>query len=183
MANVGVIYFSGTGTTRKLAEAVRRGIEGRGATCHFLEVVGGDIEQGRWRNDAMAQTLDGCDAIIFGSPTYMGSVSSQLKSFMDAMAPRWFSQAWNGKVGAAFTVSSLSAGDKLNCLFDLSTFAMQMGMIWVGTGVSFSDGMNANGFYLGVGAVASAPDQLEDIDVNTALHLGERVVDIAQRMA
>jgi NAD(P)H dehydrogenase (quinone) len=179
MAVVGVIYFSGTGTTKKLASYVQQGIEDAGSTCHLLEVVGGDIIEGRWANDGIAEILDECDAVVFGSPTYMGSISAQLKAFLDAMAPRWYTQVWNGKYAAAFTASSLSAGDKLNCLFDITIFAMQMGMIWVGTGASFPQGLNPNGFYLGVGAVASSPDQLTELDINTALHLGRRVAGFA----
>lgn len=179
MATVGVIYFSGTGTTKALADHVQQGIRDAGSTCHLLEVLGADINEGRWANDDIAKVLDECDAIVFGTPTYMGSVSAQLKSFLDAMAPRWYTQAWNGKYAAAFTASSLPAGDKLNCLFDIVTFAMQMGMIWVGTGASFPQGLNANGFYLGVGAVASSPDQLTDSDINTAIHMGKRVAEFA----
>jgi len=177
MAKVGLVFFSGSGTTRALAKSVRQGVEAAGATCHELEITGADIQEGRWSNDALAATLDECDAIIFGTPTYMGSVAGQLKAFMDAMAPRWYSQAWKNKVGAAFTVSSLSAGDKQNCLFTIVTFAMQMCMRWVGTGASPSDGLNLNGFYLGVGASASTPEDLQDADKATAMHLGKRVVE------
>lgn len=176
VTTVGLVFFSGTGTTRALADSVREGVEAAGATCHVLEVVGSDISEGRWVNDAMGATLDDCDAIIFGTPTYMGSVAGQMKCFMDAMAGRWYSSAWNGKLGAAFTASSLAAGDKLNALSDLVTFAMQMGMLWIGTGASPSDGLNANGFYLGVGAQASHAGELTDIDKATAVHLGKRVV-------
>lgn len=113
----------------------------------------------------------------------MGGVSSQLKSFFDAMAPRWYTQAWNGKLGDAFTVSSLASGDKLNCLQDISRFAMQMGMIWVGTGTSLADQLNPNGYYLGVGATASGPDQLTEVDQNTARHLGQRIAQLAMKIS
>ncbi len=177
MTTIGIVFFSGTGTTRALADSVREGVDSTGATCHVLEVLGGDINEGRWMNDAMGSTLDDCDAIIFGTPTYMGCVAGQMKCFMDAMAGRWYSNAWNGKLGAAFTVSSLGSGDKLNALIDLTTFAMQMGMQWIGTGASPADGLNPNGFYFGVGAQASHAGELTDIDKATAVHLGKRVVE------
>jgi len=176
MSTVGIVFFSGTGTTRALAESVREGVEAAGATCHMLEITGADITEGRWANDAIATTLDGCDAIILGTPTYMGSVTGQMKAFMDGMAQRWFIKAWDGKLGAAFTVSSLAAGDKLGALQAMMIFAMQMCMRWIGTGANPSEGLNLNGFYLGVGAVASNPEGLQDADKQTAVHLGQRVV-------
>ena len=181
---VGVVYFSGSGTTRVVAKAVCEGIGDTGEVEVFeLDINGADISEGRWANDALAAELDGCAGIVFGSPTYMGDVSAQLKSFFDAMAPRWFSQAWNGKVAAGFTASSLAAGDKLNCLQSMCTFAMQMGMVWVGTGASFQDQLNPNGFYLGAGVTASTPDQVSDMDRNTARHLGGRVAEIVSALA
>ena len=176
MAKVAVVYFSGSGTTAQLAQSVAQGISDAGATAALVAIEGNDITQGRWSNEAIAADLDACEAIVFGSPTYMGSVSGALKCFMDAMAPRWYTKAWNNKLGAGFTVSSLSAGDKQNCLFSMVTFAMQMGMRWIGTGAGPGDGLNQNGFYLGVGATASSPEQLSDADKATARHLGERVV-------
>jgi len=180
MTTIGIVFFSGTGTTRTLADSVREGVESSGVTCHVLEVLGTDINEGRWANDELAATLDNCDAVIFGSPTYMGCVAGQMKCFMDAMAGRWYSNAWNGKLGAAFTASSLGSGDKLNALFDLTTFAMQMGMHWVGTGAGPADGLNPNGFYFGVGAQASHAGELTDIDKATAVHLGKRVAAALQ---
>lgn len=147
-----------------------------------FEITGDNIAGGRWENDEMAGALDTMDAIIFGSPTYMGSVAGQMKGFLDAMAPRWFTQAWRDKIGAAFTVSSLSAGDKLNALQDFVTFAMQMGMIWCGTGGGFQDGVNHHGFYMGAGLQASTPDQLTEQELATAIYLGERVAKIATKL-
>ena len=183
MVTIGIVYFSGSGTTAALAEEVIAGITDSGAQAKPFRIQGEQIINGRWDDEALALQLDDCDAIIFGSPTYMGSTSSQLKSFMDAMSPRWFTQAWRNKVASGFTASSLAAGDKANTLIDLTTFAMQMGMIWVGTGENFSAGVNANGFYFGAGATASSPDQLTDIDRATGRHLGRRVVEVTERMA
>jgi len=183
LSKVAIVFFSGTGTTKKLAESVQEGVAETDAQCLMCELSGEEITAGRWANDSLANSLDDCDAIIFGTPTYMGSLSAQLKAFFDAMVPRWYTQAWNGKLAAGFTASSLAAGDKLNCLQDISSFAMQMGMVWVGTGASFSDQLNPNGFYLGVGATASTPEQIQDIDANTARFLGRRVAEYAARLA
>lgn len=183
MAKIGVVYFSGTGTTAAVAAAVMEGIVDAGAQVIEVRIAGEDIIEGRWQNDTLAASLDDCDGILFGTPTYMGSVSGQLKSFFDAMAPRWFTQTWRNKVAGGFTASSLSAGDKAGAFTAMSTFAMQMGMIWVGTGAGFSENLNLNGFYFGSGATASAPDQLTDVDLATAKHLGGRLSSIAAKLA
>ena len=72
MTSIGVVYFSGSGTTKALAQSVIEGASAAGATVHDLQIVGKDISEGRWANDAMAALLDDCDAIIFGTPTYYG---------------------------------------------------------------------------------------------------------------
>ncbi len=182
MPRVGVVYFSGTGTTAGLAASVIEGVKAAGGEALDLPVVGEDIIEGRWQNDTLAEQLDSCDAIIFGTPTYMGSIAGQMKSFLDAMAPRWFTQAWRNKVASGFTASSLASGDKLSTFNALATFAMQMGMAWVGTGGNFSEGVNPNGFYFGAGATASAPDQLTEIDLATGRHLGARVTEFAEKL-
>ena len=179
MAKVGVVYFSGSGTTAKLSASVIAGAREADAEVLDLPILGTDIKDGRWVNDSLAEALDHCDAIIFGTPTYMGSASAQLKSFMDAMAPRWFTQTWRNKLASGFTASSLASGDKSGSFTSMTNFAMQMGMVWVGTGASFQDGLNPNGFYFGAGATASMPDQLTEIDLNTGNHLGKRVVEFA----
>ena len=178
MAKVAIVYFSGTGSTRVVAEAVAEGVRQAGE-CEVYEIVGSDINEGRWQNEEIAAALDGADGIIFGTPTYMGDVSAQLKAFFDAMAPRWYAQAWNGKVGGAFTVSAKHSGDKLNCLQSILTFAMQMGMVWVGTGIGPNLDFTPDGYYLGHGATAMAPDQVSEVDIHTAKHLGQRVAETA----
>ena len=183
MIQIAVVYFSGSGTTAAFAKSVIEGAEAGGAEVLDLPILADDITGGRWSNDEMAAQLDAADAIILGTPTYMGDVSAQLKAFMDAMAPRWFTQAWKDKLASGFTASSLAAGDKLNTFTSLTTFAMQMGMIWVGTGGHFSEGVNPNGFYHGAGATASAPDQLTDVDMETGRHLGKRVAFTANRLS
>jgi NAD(P)H dehydrogenase (quinone) len=182
MIRIGVVYFSGSGTTAGLAQAVIDGVRESHADPLDLPIVGSDIQDGRWANDDLAQQLDGAQGIVFGTPTYMGSVSGQMKAFLDAMAPRWYTQAWKDKVASGFTASSLPSGDKLSTFNALATFAMQMGMVWCGTGGTFADEVNANGFYFGAGATASTPEQLTEIDLATGVYLGRRVADLAGKL-
>ncbi|BBM91649.1 transcriptional regulator [Rickettsia conorii subsp. heilongjiangensis] len=68
--------------------------------------------------------LDNTDAIIFGVPTYMGSLARSFKIFMEATSTRWAQQQWQDKISAAFTNSTSYAGDKLCSIQQLFHFAI-----------------------------------------------------------
>jgi NAD(P)H dehydrogenase (quinone) len=103
-------------------------VSGVTATLYPID-TDGNLPAGAW------EALDAADAIVFGSPTYMGMVSWQFKKFADASSKPWFSQKWKDKVAAGFTNSASINGDKLSTLQYLNTLAMQHSMVWVGTGM------------------------------------------------
>ena len=181
MKKVEVVYHSGYGHTAVVAKAVHQGasrIEGVEAGIQSVEAID-------WAR------LDAADAIIFGSPTYMGSVSAPFKAFMDETSSRWYERAWRNKLAAGFTNSASWSGDKLNTLIQMVVFAAQHGMIWVGLdqlpGYNSSQGtpedLNRIGSYLGAMAQSNA-DQGPDVappqpDQDTAALLGARVARAA----
>ena len=141
MTTVSVVYHSGMGHTQKMAEAVAKGAaEVDGVQVNLISIDGKDITDGRWKNDDTLRQLDGSDGMIFGSPTYMGSVSGQMECFFDATAERWMAQSWRDKVAGGFSVSGGPSGDKFNALVRFATLAMQQGMIWVGLGMNPTSG-------------------------------------------
>lgn len=73
------------------------------------------------------QSLQECDVIIFGSPTYMESVAAQFKAFADATSYFWSSQRWAGKVAAGITSDTGLNGDQTSTLQYLSPFQVNMG--------------------------------------------------------
>ena len=188
MVTVSVIYHSGMGHTKKMAEAVVKGAESvSDARVNLLAIDGKDIKNGRWKNDEVLGKLDASDAIIFGSPTYMGSVSGQTKAFIDATSERWIKQTWRDKVAAGFSVSGGPSGDKFNTLVTFATLAMQQGMIWVGLGVTpYNDeGLNRLSFYFGAAGQAGQepPDEApNDHDKKTGEHLGRRVAELTRKI-
>ncbi len=132
--------------------------------------------------------LDTADAIIFGTPTYMGTISAQLKTVFDASISRYLQEAWKDKIAAGFTVSAAPAGDKLNSLITMFVFAMQMGMIWVGLGNNGMNGDGINRLGTDVGAVGQGgiPGQdfegpPSDDDLRTGEYLGKRVAEKAAK--
>lgn len=101
MATVKVVFHSASGNTRALAEAVHAGAA-EFSDAELLEIQGSDIEAGRFKNEELLAKLDGADAIIFGSPTYMGMVSGQLKCFFDATSARWMGRHMEWKACRRF---------------------------------------------------------------------------------
>jgi NAD(P)H dehydrogenase (quinone) len=181
MAKVVVVYHSGYGHTQRMAQSVAAG-----AGAELLAIdADGNLPQGGW------ETLEAADAIIFGSPTYMGSVSWQFKKFADASSKPWYAQQWKDKIAAGFTNSAGMNGDKHATLTTLFTLAMQHGMIWVSQGLMPSNTKAAqrndvNYLVSYSGAIAQSPsdagasDMLPG-DLETARLFGERVAAVAAR--
>ena len=186
--SVSIIYHSGSGHTAEMSHAVAKGASSiRGVSVKEHQILDEDFTGSRWMNEEILKQLDESDAIIFGSPTYMGGISAQLKAFMDATSPRYLQRKWVDKLAAAFTVSGLPSGDKLNMLVGCSVFAMQHGMIWVGVAESAvtGEGYNRLGIFLGAAGCAlfeppseapSAEDRL------TGEMLGRRVARLTHRL-
>ncbi len=181
MANVVVVFHSGYGHTLRMAQSVA---EGAGAELVAIDADGHVSDVG-WA------TLNEADAIVMGSPTYMGSVSWQFKKFADASSKPWFSQAWKDKLFAGFTNSATMNGDKLSTLHYLFTLAMQHGGIWIGTGLMPSnakaaqrDDVNFVGSFSGAMAQSpsdASPAEMSSGDLETARLFGQRVAALAGR--
>jgi NAD(P)H dehydrogenase (quinone) len=152
MTNIAVIYFSGTGHTHLMAEAIAAGAQkSPDAKVELLRITGEQIVNGRWKDEAMVATLNNADAIIFGSPTYMGGVAAQFKAFVDGVSSAWAQQLWKDKIAGGFTHSGGLSGDKQGTLIYLSINAAQHSMIWVGAGeMTQPNGVNRLGSYMGV---------------------------------
>jgi NAD(P)H dehydrogenase (quinone) len=176
MTKTVVIYHSGYGHTARVAEHVAQG-----AKAELIAIdANGDITEAQWAS------LDAADAIIMGSPTYMGMASWQFKKFADATSKRWFADAWHNKVAGGFTISAGLSGDKLSTLQYFITLSMQLGMVWVGQPHK-SDGENTNrvSSYSGVMAQVGPTSPAADIpqgDLDTASKYGARVASIAQKL-
>ncbi len=188
MPTVSIIYFSGAGHTAKMAEAVTKGAASvAGVNANLIAINGDNIVKGRYQNDAVFAQLDASDAIIFGSPTYMGGPAGQFKNFADATAAKWFGSVWRDKVAAGFTVSNSPSGDKFSTLQYLFTLAMQHGMIWVGLGEMpmQANGINRLGSFSG--AMAQAGQEPTDVapnavDKQTGEILGARVANFVLKL-
>ncbi|MEP2978938.1 MAG: flavodoxin family protein [Lentilitoribacter sp.] len=182
-----VIYHSGYGHTKVQAEAVLAGaqsIDGVEAELIDAKEAASNLDR-----------IDEADAVVFGSPTYMGTISAEFKAFMDASSSKWMQQGWKDKIAGGFTNSASQVGDKTGTLQALSVFAAQHGMIWVGLdlppGNNSSEGtdnsLNRMGASLGAMAQSLAdqgPDvSPPDADQKTAHYYGARIAQAAIRWA
>ncbi len=182
---IAVVYHSGFGHTEVLAHAVVEGAKKEGVSVSLLSVAE--------NNDSIWDTLKEAHAVVFGSPTYMGSVSAPFKTFMDESSKVWFQAGWKDKLAAGFTNSASFNGDKLGTLSALSLFAAQHGMLWIPLGLppgnNSSKGrpedLNRLGASLGAMAQSNADQGPEIVppssDKSTASALGQRVAQAAKR--
>ena len=178
-----VVYHSGYGHTKRGAEAVA---EGAAASLIAIDAEGNIPEDG-W------ETLNAADAIIFGSPTYMGGPSWQFKKFADTSSKPWFEDKWKNKIFGGFTNSASINGDKLNTLQYFVLLAGQHGGLWVSLAIkpanvkaSKRDDPNRMGSYIAPmaqSAADAAPDEMSQGDLETARLYGVRVAEIASRFA
>jgi NAD(P)H dehydrogenase (quinone) len=189
MATVAIVYFSAQGHTHQLAEAVAEGAKGvPGTAVELVRIVGEDFTGGRWKNPAALATISAADAIVFGTPTYMGGYSAQMKAFIDAASAVWFQLGWKDKLAAGFTHSMGLSGDKLNTLQGLWINAMQHGMVWIGLGEPVEgtgpDKVNRLSCYSGVMAQTDmGQEAVNPGDRKSAAILGARVATAAARWA
>jgi multimeric flavodoxin WrbA len=185
-ASVAVAFHSGYGHTAVLAEAVRRGAAEAGADVTLVPVDAITDEQ--W------QRLDDADAIVFGSPTYMGGASAGFHTFAEATSGRWAEGRWADKLAAGFTNSASKSGDKSNALAFFAALAAQHRMLWVSLGLApgwnstsaSEHDLNRLGYWSGAGAqtpMDGGTDAVHPSDIATAEHLGARVAHQAAVMA
>lgn len=195
MTRVAIVYHSVKGHTAALAEASAEGAASvEGVEAQLFQITHHDIQpDGRWKNEQIMRAIAAADAVIFGCPTYMGSVSGVFKLFLEDAFTPWFAQGWKDKFASGFTNSASQSGDKLSTMLQLVVFAGQMGMMWIPlgdppgnnwSGGSASD-VNRLGSFLGVMGQSNG-DQDSTLappssDRETARRHGRRVAQIAHR--
>jgi NAD(P)H dehydrogenase (quinone) len=187
MFKIAVIYHSGFGHTKVIAEHIHQGaqsVKGIQADLISVDDIPDELEY-----------LNQYDSFIFGAPTYMGSVSAPFKAFMEKTSALWFTQSWKNKLAAGFTNSLSMSGDKQTSLIQLVTFSCQHGMLWLSLGVpnesvqaghTSGELQAANRIGGSIGLMTQSdnapPEQTPgEGDKKTATIFGERVADATLR--
>jgi NAD(P)H dehydrogenase (quinone) len=197
MAKVAIIYYSQTGTTHQLAQAIEEGAKAAGAETRLLKVketAPEDVVKNNqnWKRhaeetadiaEATNDDLEWADAIIFGSPTRYGLPSAQLKNFMDQTGSLWAKGKLVNKIGSSFTTTATAHGGQEQTILAMNTVFYHYGMIIVSPGYVEPSQFESGNPY--GASFTSNNGQLDpDETALTAARLqGRRVAEIADKFS
>ncbi|WP_374529625.1 NAD(P)H:quinone oxidoreductase [Novosphingobium sp.] len=197
MSKVLVLYYSSYGHLETMANAIAEGARATGAEVDVKrvpETVPEEIAKGaHFKLDQAAPVasvaeLEHYDAIIVGTGTRFGRLSSQMAAFLDQAGGLWARGALNGKVGAAFTSSATQHGGQETTLFNLITNLLHFGMTIVGLDYGHAGQMRndevVGGAPYGATTIAGGDGsrQPSETELEGARYLGKRVVETATKL-
>ena len=154
-----ILYFSKGGNTRKLAEAIAKGVEAEEGVSALLR-----------KTDAVTKDdFLSSNGVIAGSPVYFGVMAAELKKIFDEFVG--VRKRMEDKVGAVFATSGDPTGGKETTMMSIIQALLIYGMVIVG------DPMSATGHY-GVACVGAPDDKTKE----NAMKLGRRVAELAKKL-
>jgi NAD(P)H dehydrogenase (quinone) len=199
MTKVLVLYYSSYGHIEKMADAVAEGARSAGAEVDIRRVPEtappAVVEAAHFKTDTAHPVIEGpnalgnYDAIIVGTPTRFGRMSSQMASFWDTAGGLWMSGALHGKVGGAFTSTGSQHGGQEQTLFSIITNLMHFGLTIVGLDYGHQGQMGVDevvgGAPYGATTVAGSDGsrQPSEIDLAGARYQGRRIAEVATKLA
>jgi NAD(P)H dehydrogenase (quinone) len=197
MSKVLVLYYSTYGHIEAMAYAVAEGARSTAATVdvkRVAETVPLEVAKAshfKLEQDAPIATVDDLanyDAIVFGTCTRFGRMSSQLASFLDQAGGLWLRGALNGKVGGAFASTGTQHGGQETTLFSIITNLLHFGMTIVGLPYSHQGQMSmaeiVGGSPYGATTVAGVTGERQPsaIDLEGARHQGRLIATTANKL-
>lgn len=198
MAKVLVLYYSSYGHIETMAEAIADGARTGGADVTIRrvpETAPVEVAQAaHFKLDQKAEIanvdeLKNFDAIIVGTGTRFGRMSSQMASFFDQAGGVWARGELTGKVGAAFTATASQHGGQETTLFSIITNMLHFGMTIVGLDYGFTGQMRMDevtgGAPYGATTIANGDGsrQPSETELDGARYLGKRVAETAAKLS
>src|SRR3954470_14224319 len=198
MAKVLVLYYSSYGHIERMAEAVAEGVREAGAEAvikRVPELVPDEVaRKSGYKLDqkapvASVEELANYDAIIFGSGTRFGVVTSQMRNFLDQTGGVWMSGALVGKVGSVFTSSATQHGGQESTVLTLIPTLLHQGMVVVGLPYAFQGQMGLDeikgGSPYGASTITGGDGarQPSNVELEAARYQGRHVAEIAAKLA
>ncbi|MDQ2800162.1 MAG: NAD(P)H:quinone oxidoreductase [Armatimonadota bacterium] len=192
-----VAFYSRDGSTEKLAQAIAEGARAEGAEVTLRrarEVVGRDVmaHAPGWVENAdrlnaqyeapTPADAEGADAIIFGTPTRFGNVSSELKAYIDSLGGLWFQGKLVGKAGSAFTSTSSPHGGNESTIISLYNPMAHLGLILVPLGYGDPVMFQAGTPYGASSVSGQGPNPPTENDLAVARYQGRRVAQVARAL-
>jgi NAD(P)H dehydrogenase (quinone) len=197
MPKVLVLYYSAYGHVETMAQAIAEGARGAGATVDIKrvpELVSEEVAKAHhFKLDQAApiakiDELANYDAIVIGTGTRFGRMSSQMASFLDQGGGLWARGALNGKVGGAFASTATQHGGQEMTLFSIITNLLHFGIVVVGLPYSFQGQMTlgeiTGGAPYGATTIAGGDGSRtpSENDLAGARHQGELIAKTAQKL-
>jgi len=197
MTKVLVLYYSAYGHIEKMAEAVAEGAREAGAEVDIKrvpELVPEDVAKNSgFKLDqaapiAKVEDLPNYDAIIVGTGTRYGRITSQMASFLDQTGPLWARGALNGKIGGAFSSSATQHGGQETTLMSIITNLLHLGLVVVGLNYGFAGQMKLDevtgGSPYGATTIAGSDGsrQPSQNELDGARYQGRKIAEIAAKL-
>ena len=197
MAKVLILYYSAYGHIETMAHAVAEGVRAGGASADIKrvpELVPEEVARtSHYKLDQPAPVatiaeLADYDAIIVGTGTRFGRMSSQMANFLDQAGGLWAKGALHGKVGAAFTSTATQHGGQETTLFSIITNLLHFGMVIVGLDYGFAGQMKLDevtgGSPYGITTIAGGDGSRQPTqnELDAARYQGQRVAETAIKL-
>ncbi|CAN4278687.1 NAD(P)H:quinone oxidoreductase [Pseudoxanthomonas sp. LjRoot125] len=197
MAKVLILYYSAYGHIETMAHAVAEGVRAGGASVDIKrvpELVPEDVaKKSHFKLDQAAPVatiaeLADYDAIVVGTGTRFGRMSSQMANFLDQAGGLWAKGALHGKVGAAFTSTATQHGGQETTLFSIITNLLHFGMVIVGLDYGFAGQMKLDevtgGSPYGTTTIAGGDGSRQPTqnELDAAHYQGRRVAETAIKL-
>ena len=199
MPKVLVLYYSSYGHMERMADAIAEGARSAGAEVDIRRVPATApaevAKKAGFKADIALLVFVGFfaladyDAIIVGSPTRFGRMSSQMAAYLDKAGGLWASGALNGKVGAAFTSTATQHGGQETTLFSIISNLLHFGLTIVGPDYGYPGQQGVKEVHgsapYGATTIADGDGsrQPSEVDLGGARYQGKRVAEVAAKLA
>jgi NAD(P)H dehydrogenase (quinone) len=198
MTKVLVLYYSSYGHVETMANSVAEGVREGDAEPDIRrvpELVPEAVARSsHYKMDqpaalATVGELAGYDAIIVGSGTRYGRITSQMANFWDQTGGLWAQGKLVGKVGAGFTSTASQHGGQETTLLAIHTMLLHHGMVIVGLPYAFQGQLRLDeitgGSPYGPTTIAAGDGSRRPSvnELDGARYLGRHVAGIAAKLA
>jgi len=198
MTKVLVLYYSSYGHIETMAYAVAEGAKSTGAEVtvkRVPELVPEEVaKSSHFKLDQAAPIatpaeLDQYDAIIVGSGTRFGTVTSQMRNFWDQTGGLWAGGKLVGKVGSVFTSSATQHGGQESTILGFIPTLLHHGMAVVGLPYAFQGQMGVEavkgGSPYGASTITDGDGSLQpsEVELEAAKYQGAHVAKIAAKLS